>query len=54
LDVIGKISRLLLHAIQSPPTANFIPPYGFLGLQKFTATAENGRGAWFFFVYLSK
>jgi hypothetical protein len=40
----------LLHAIQSPPTANFTPPYGFLGLHKFTATAENGQGAWFSYI----
>ncbi len=44
LDVIGtKILRFMLHVYsQSPPAADFTPPYGFLGLEISTTTAESG------------
>jgi hypothetical protein len=32
---------------QSPPPADFTPPYGFLGLENSTATAESGPGLGF-------
>jgi hypothetical protein len=40
----------LLHAIQSPPPADFTPPYGFLGLEISTATAESGCGLGFVYI----
>jgi hypothetical protein len=35
---------------KSPPQADFTPPYGFLGLEISTATAESGWGLVFVYI----
>jgi hypothetical protein len=52
LDVIGtKILRLLLHAIHSHiHQLILLLPYGFLGLEISTATAESGWGLGFVYI----
>jgi hypothetical protein len=55
LDVIGTINLKTFapcHS-QSPSPADFSPPYGFLGLDISTATAESGWGLGFIYIISS-